>query len=319
MWETKKNTLFLLTLKYTFFYLLSHFILHFRFIAVHFPYKYPSLLTKCHAKRIICIVWAIAICWSLSGTIRWAPSSPDKPLFVDMCAQDNVNYHLASFCFYALVLVIMSIQYVGIMKVVLKQIRAIRQNTQQFQPSPDIYRSKFHVSPESPNGSGRDSNTMWTHTHQVYAQATRMGIKKVRQQALKSRLRRETKATKTIVLVFLAFCLCWLPGLIFTMMHYMDERVFAKLNVTTTAILYFAFVDIFPVINTMVNPLIYSFSNTHFRSSLEDVWRKLKMKAPQRLSMYAYSSSPRVSNSSTSTTLSSRLHSMEQNAPPVNV
>ena len=270
------------------------------------------------------MVWMMAICWSLLGTVRWAPSSPGKPLFVDMCAQDNVNYHLAVFGFYAVILVIMSIQYVDIMQAVLRQIRAIEKNTPKFQPSPECYRSKFQASPQqSPNEYRGDSNTMWTHTHQVYAETTRMGIKKVRPRPLKSRLRKEIKATKTIVLVFLAFCLCWLPGLIFTMMHYIDERSFVKLGPTTTAVLYFAFVDIFPVINTMVNPIIYSFSNTHFRNSLEDVWRKLKSKAPQRLRMYSTSSSgARISSSSTSTTsttLSSRMLSIDQNIPPVNV
>ena len=285
---------------------------------MHFPYKYPALLTKGRAKRIIAVVWTFAVSWSLLGLIRWGPSSPSKPVFVDMCAQDNVNYHLASFCFYAVVLIIMLVQYVDIMQAVLRQIRAIEQNTPKLQPSPDIYRSRLQISPQpSPDGHRRD--TMWTHTQQVYAATARMGVKKIRLPPLRNRLGKEIKATKTIVLVFFAFCLCWLPGLIFTIIVFIDKGFFQNLNATTTAILYFTFIDIFPVINTTVNPIIYSFSNTHFRNCLQDVWKKLTNKAPRRLSLYSSSSSARISSASTSTTLTSRMLSFDQNNSPVNV
>jgi len=136
---------------------------------------------------------------------------------------------------------------------------------------------------------------------------------------LKSRLRKEIKATKTIVLVFLAFCLCWLPGAIFTIIHFCDEKFFFKLDPTTSAVLYFTFVDIFPTVSTMVNPIIYSFSNTQFRSSVEVVWRKLMKKAPPRLSIYSTSHGARVSNCTTSSTMSSRGLSIDENIRLVKV
>ena len=276
-------------------------LLYFRFIAVHFPYKYPTCLTKGRAKRIIVVIWMMAVCWSLLGIVRWDKPSPNKPLLVNICAQDNVNYDLASFAFYVVVLIIMSVQYVHIIKVVRRQIRTIEQNTPKLQPSPDIYLMKFQT---SPNGIRRDSPCyMWTHTQQVFAHRFLI-VRQKTQSPLRNRLHKEIKATKTIVCVFMAFCLCWLPAAIFTTIHFVDEEFFKKLNESepmTTAVLYFAFVDIFPAINTMVNPLIYSFSNSYFRSSLRDMWKTLRRKASRRLRMdSSHLSSSRSTSRSTS-------------------
>ena len=157
---------------------------------------------------------------------------------------------------------------------------------------------------------------MVTTTNQSYTP----DLKQKSRWPLKSRLRKEIKATKSIVLVFLAFCLCWLPGAIFTIIHFFDKTFFFKLDPSTIAVLYFTFVDIFPTVNTMVNPIIYSFSNTQFRSSVEEVWRKLMKKAPRRLSMYSYTSNgSRVSSSTTSSSMSSRGLSDDENVPPTNV
>lgn len=280
-----------------------------RFVAVHMPYKYPRILSKGRAKKIICGAWITAAVWALLGTVRWAPATPDKPVFVNICAQDNNNYDLASFGFSAVVLLAMSVQYVNIIKVVLRQIRQIEQNTPKFQHSPDFQRS--------PIDNRRLSINMLTNTDQAHTP----DLKQKSRWPLKSRLRREIKATKSIVLVFLAFCLCWLPGTIFIIiLTFVDERFFFKMNPTTSSILYFTFVDIFPIVSTMVNPIIYSFSNAQFRCSVDELWRKLMKKAPRRLSTYSTTSNgARSSNCTTSSTISSRAVSVDENAPLTHV
>jgi len=276
-----------------------------RFVAVHMPYKYPRILSNGRSKRIISCAWITAAVWALSGTVRWAPASVGKPYIVDICAQDNSNYHVASFGFSAVVLLAMSVQYVNIMQVVLRQIRQIEQNTPKFQHSPNFQRS--------PIEERRLSINMLTNTDQAHTPDLRQKTR----WPLKSRLRREIKATKSIVLVFLAFCLCWLPGTVFTIiLSFVDEKFFLQMNPTTSSILFFTFVDIFPTISTMVNPIIYSFSNTHFRCSVEELWRKLMKKAPRRLSVYSTTSNgARTSNCTTSSTISSRAVSVDENAP----
>ena len=46
--------------------------------------------------------------------------------------------------------------------------------------------------------------------------------------------------------------------------------------------LYYLFVEILPVINTMVNPLIYSFSNGEFRGEVCTIWTRFLGKTRNR-------------------------------------
>ena len=39
--------------------------------------------------------------------------------------------------------------------------------------------------------------------------------------------------------------------------------------------IYYMFVEVVPVVNTMVNPLIYSFSNREFRGEVARLWERL--------------------------------------------
>ena len=39
--------------------------------------------------------------------------------------------------------------------------------------------------------------------------------------------------------------------------------------------IYYLFVEVVPVVNTMVNPLIYSFSNREFRGEVARLWERL--------------------------------------------
>merc|ERR1712141_109314 len=88
--------------------------------------------------------------------------------------------------------------------------------------------------------------------------------------------RKEVKATKTIGFVFLAFCLTWFPAALITYINYFDKGFIDGMSRTTMLIIFYVFFDILPIINTMINPIIYSFSNTQFRSAVEDIWRRLK-------------------------------------------
>ena len=104
----------------------------------------------------------------------------------------------------------------------------------------------------------------------------------------KGSLHAEIKATKTVAIVYLAFCLCWLPSAIFIIITFFDDGYFMTLPKNTARAIWFTFVDILPMVNTMVNPIIYSFSNTQFRNAVQDVWRKFMGKASKRDSIFTY-------------------------------
>ena len=101
-------------------------------------------------------------------------------------------------------------------------------------------------------------------------------------------LSKELQATKSVAIVYLAFCVCWLPSCIITTIIHADKTYFRHLqqeNPTMFLPIYYVFIDILPLVNTMVNPIIYSFSNKQFRSGVVCLWRKIVREAPRRGSM----------------------------------
>lgn len=225
-----------------------------RFIAVQLPYKYVTLLSKRRTKTIIIAAWLLAACWGTLMIFRWGHTSPNKNILTvriekNMCENDNPNGNVISFCgIYVPTLLSMTGIYIRILQVTIRQIREIERNTPK---------------PRRRSTAKLTKKKRWSNNG----------------------LRKEIKASKTIGIVYIAFCLCWLPSAIFTIITFVRPNFFNNVNVLTRRALWFTFVDIFPMINTMVNPIIYSFSNTQFRSGVQDVWRKLMGKASRQDSL----------------------------------
>ena len=70
------------------------------------------------------------------------------------------------------------------------------------------------------------------------------------------------------------------------MILFFGQGYWASVTEAHRTVVWFLFVDILPMINTMLDPLIYSFSNTQFRRAVVDVWRKLRGKTRRRDSMF---------------------------------
>ena len=80
---------------------------------------------------------------------------------------------------------------------------------------------------------------------------------------------KELKATNSIFIVYIAFIMVWLPN---TVLHML---VFFQPTFHVTKTMWYTFFDVLPVLNTCVNPLVYSFYNRQFRESLLYTWRKM--------------------------------------------
>lgn len=234
-----------------------------RFIAIELPYRYVVLLSHARAKLLMLVIWIFAAMWGFSGIFRWKDVSKKGILSIyintgtgnstgnNMCVNENDTYFFASFYgMYFPILIIMTCVYIRILQVALVQIRRI----QTSKPKP-IYETK--------KNNSKNKNRLSAHIR-------------------KGSLHKEMKATKSVAIVYLAFCLCWLPSAIFVLISYFNKEYFAKLDRETTYAIWFTFVDIFPMVNTMINPIIYSFSNTQFRNAVQDVWRKFMGKAAKR-------------------------------------
>ena len=131
---------------------------------------------------------------------------------------------------------------------------------------------------------------------------------------LLNNLRKEIHATKSVAIVYLAFCVCWMPCCVITTINHVDETFFQRLlinNKSLFLIIYYTFVDILPLFNTMLNPLIYSFSNAQFRSAVQQVWKKLNNKNIHKESISSISGRRRSARS-LSTTLIAEYRASEE-------
>ncbi|XP_066933524.1 adenosine receptor A2b-like [Clytia hemisphaerica] len=216
-----------------------------RFIAIKFPFIYTERMTGRAAKRMIAGVWSFAMLWSFLGIFRWDNngsmiSITTKPV----CANVNYNFYAASsFGIYITVLIIITSSYITILMVALKQIKAIEATS-------------VTVVLLNPNNNGSPGTTDKN--------------KKRRRR----RLNRELRATKSVAIVFLAYVICWLPLYVINVIIQIDSNYFLKLDKGVFLFIYYAFVEILPAVNTMINPFIYSFSNKQFRDAFKRIISK---------------------------------------------
>lgn len=245
-----------------------HFILfYFRFIAIEMPYRYIVLLSHRRAKILMVVIWSLSAFWASTGIFRWTSGDSSDSILAILidqmqCLNVNVPFFMTSFFgVYIPILILMTFIYVRILQVALIQIRRIQTNI----PKP-IFTSQ-HNKKAAPKSKGRWST-----------------------QIRKGSLHKEVKATKSVAIVYLTFCLCWLPGAVFYAISILSPSYFGTISYETVRLLWYAFVDIFPMVNTMINPIIYSFSNTQFRNAVQDVYRKFMGKAAKRDSIFAFNS-----------------------------
>ena len=121
-------------------------------------------------------------------------------------------------------------------------------------------------------------------------------------------LHKELQATKSVAIVYLAFCVCWLPSCVITTIVHADQSYFPRLrqeNMTLFLMVYYAFVEVLPLVSTMVNPIIYSFSNKQFRKGVSSVKRKLFNETSGRGSLFDLSAGEDTLNTTTAQPITS--------------
>lgn len=85
----------------------------------------------------------------------------------------------------------------------------------------------------------------------------------------KRRILRELKATKTISVVIGVFIVCWLPAFILIVMSHWCSACFESFQKSPTLaqVVTIPFISVLPVMNSSLNPLIYTVFNKEFRAA----------------------------------------------------
>lgn len=148
-----------------------------------------------------------------------------------------------------------------ILKIALTQIKAIAST--QVQP---------HV-----NNNGQQLQYEMTSSKSVGVASPATKAKKQKENIFK---RRELKATKSVAIVYFTFLICWLPGAIVAIIANFDteKKIFTQLYIKNKGAFLFIYLGLtktLVMLNTMLNPIIYSFSNEQFRHAFRMVYSKM--------------------------------------------
>ena len=201
-------------------------------------------------KKVTAFVWMFSFAWGFIGIFNWSLESVESIFSIKVvdlqsqCVNKNYNYYATSFVIYLLALVIMSCTYCSILSVALSQIKAIEA----------------------------------TQVTVTMLNTTEYNSKYGAKQKKKRTIHRELKATKSIAIVYLTFVACWLPSAFINIIILFDENYFFQMQINNRKLflfLYYFFVELLPIFNTMVNPVIYSFSNREFQHAFKRVQYKL--------------------------------------------
>ena len=125
----------------------------------------------------------------------------------------------------------------------------------------------------------------------------------IRRERIKRMRKKELKATKSVAIVYMFFIVCWLPLFIVVSILEFDNTFFPRMRKSNPSLFLFVWygvVQILPMISTMVNPIIYSFSNNQFKNAFKAVFNRIM----QRVELSKYSQT-RTTRAQSGTSLAS--------------
>lgn len=226
-----------------------------RFLALTFPLSYRSIMTKCRAVAAIAFVWGYSGLLASLSFMNWSPDA--FTCAIGECKKsDRYYYTFAITAGFFLPLIILVINYSMVFKVAFTQAKKLRQ-------------LKSASSMEPTETSDADFRTD--------PRPSVISIGRVERKRRKS-IVRELKATKTLAIVIGTFVVCWLPFFIIMFVVQFCNLCLNNLlyvNPTAAQFVSIVFAYVLPLLNSAVNPIIYSSFNSDFRSAFKEIFLRV--------------------------------------------
>lgn len=222
-----------------------------RFLALTFPLSYRSLMTKRKGVAAIAFVWGYSgLIASLSFT-NWSPDARTSAN-IECIKSDKYYYTFAITAGFFLPLIILVINYSMVFKVAFTQAKKL-----QLLKSSAMEPAEFSNTDVSPD-----------------PRPSVASIGRIERKRRKSILR-ELKATKTLAIVIGTFIVCWLPFFIIMFVVQFCPNCLGKIHPIGRQFIAIVFAYVLPLLNSAVNPIIYSSFNSDFRSAFKDIFLRV--------------------------------------------
>ena len=288
-----------------------------RYIALIYPYRYPSLIMKPWYKRSIATIWIYGFLWGSITTFSMVNEDSTKTIKVDqeICIVTMRKYYVVAVfvLVFFIPVVIMGYIYVNVLMIARRHAIAIRAVSKSFlHDSP-------HVKPKVKMIHNQNHHHRHQHQHdlpvgeQLLRVPSPSGFQSpllaVRNKQIRSSFNghipssrtsssgsnhtkspmqeyRKTifKASKTIVVVYGTFVVAWTPVCMITLILSLCRHCLATTS-NSSKWHYNLFIEVFPFMSSMLNPFIYGVMNKQYRRAFRSILESYHVLKPRHGSL----------------------------------
>ena len=220
-----------------------------RYLALTFPLRYRDVITKCRGFAAIAFVWAYSGMIAGLSFMDWSAAAFTSSARGECKKSDKYYYTFAITVGFFLPLAILVVNYSLVFKVAFTQAKKLQ-----------LLKASSAMNPAAMPD--------YVVHHEARPSVVSIGrIEKKRQKSIV----RELKATKTLAIVVGTFIFCWLPFFIIMFVVQFCANCLGNMNEKASQFVAIVFVYVLPLLNSAVNPIIYSSFNSDFRSAFKDI------------------------------------------------
>ena len=267
-----------------------------RFIALVYPYRYPSLIIQPWYRRSIATIWIYGFLWGSIATLSMVNgNSKNINVEQDICIVTLRKYYvIAVFVLVFFIPVVsMGYIYVNVLMIARRHALAIRAVSKSFLhetvnvlPKAKITYEHHHHLPLGEQrlripSSGFQSPLLAVRSKQV--RSSRSSSNGSNHKTPMQEYRKTIfKASKTVVVVYGTFVVVWTPVCVISLILSICRECLVKSN---SQWYYNLVIEVFPFMSSMLNPFIYGVMNRQYRRALRSILESYHLLKPRHDSL----------------------------------